>query len=78
MTFDETCGLKNRAPVRLRDGTVGHIVVWHRATAAVAIAVAGKPGPVNVPCSRLMRDPAGEVVEMVEPSTLPEAVPAAS
>lgn len=73
MTFDEACALKNRAPVHLRDGTTGHIVVWHRATATVAIAVPGRLGPVHLPCSRLLRDPSGHVVEMADPP--PEVAP---
>ncbi|HUR22061.1 MAG TPA: hypothetical protein VMZ90_14695 [Vicinamibacterales bacterium] len=61
MTYDETCQLKNRTPVHLHDGTVAHIVVWHRASATVTIAIAGKLRPYTVPCSQLVRDAAGRV-----------------
>ena len=65
MTFEEICALKNRAAIQLADGSIGHIVVWHRGSGMVAIEVPGRPGVYNLPCSRMQRDrESGIVVEV--------------
>lgn len=63
MTIDEACALKNRTPVQLASGAIGAIVVWHKATAVLGVAVPGQHVLYNVPCSQLTIDGAGRVVE---------------
>lgn len=42
MTFDEVCRLPNGTQVRLADGRMGRMVVWHKSQQAVGIMVPGE------------------------------------
>ncbi len=66
MTFDEALKLPNGTTVRLRDGKVGRMSVWHKSAQTVGIEVKGEGRLRDIAPARLRLEPDGGCVEIAD------------
>jgi len=73
VTPEQLFALRSGTTVRLADGSVGRIVIWHKSEGTVEVQVLGRPGLRTLWCGDLTMDALGRVTETTATTPDPQA-----